>query len=662
MYNKLYEDSRRSKSRNNRKNRHDYKNRNNKLNDKSDEKDDKSNANYVEVDYTLDGSVKQLFLNLTKMQIPFNFEKTLETYFPEGMETDEHGNYFKKVGDSKVMFCGHLDTYCREYTKVLHVIEGDIIKTDGTTTLGGDDKAGILLMIKMIDANVPGLYYFFRGEEGVTSPTGTWGSRQALKTRKDFFTGYEKCVAFDRKGTTSIISQQMYSECCSPDFVNALSSEFKKNGLNYVSDGTGMWCDSGVFMEIIPECTNISVGYKSEHRFSEEQDIGHLEKLATAVVNIDWENLPTKRDPKKVSTRIGRYDYDWESEWDYYGVSGYKKNYRKQNQIGSSINGIYRSVVNQGNKNVDKYYGTMTDLFGDVTELMRDAGFSCLNDNIFQESEEMYFMNYDTDDFIGIRIIDFDIYMSEDSTLKKYNNYGDLGNFKKFIMTGIHPNDIENVNNDNNNKNSRTIPNDNSLLKKQSDTFKSFLKKYPHVVKSIMTNMENRSNKTYDGLKHDLWLKIDKLMNDEHYKVRYGDEIGNVNPDSLDKWIFDNWFDAKVHVDDAIKKETDKIKKYEIGFLSTLSDKDFDYTKFTYNQYIMFGNLVDNDKELVKLVLKDLEINKTATVRVTTADKITDSLVRLGYSNIKDELITTRWVFVRWLNRFRDEVEKYYHI
>ena len=124
-------------------------------------KEDIIKKNYVEIDYTMDGSVKQLFLNLTKMQIPFNYEKTLAEFFPKDMEVDGNGNYWKKIGDNDIMFCGHLDTYCREHKRVWHIIEGDIISTDGTTTLGGDDKAGITVMIKMMEAGVPGLYYFF---------------------------------------------------------------------------------------------------------------------------------------------------------------------------------------------------------------------------------------------------------------------------------------------------------------------------------------------------------------------------------------------------------------------------------------------------------------------------------------------------------------------
>jgi hypothetical protein len=39
-----------------------------------------------------------------------------------------------------------------------------MISTDGTTTLGADDT-GVSVLIWMMKHNIPGLYYFFIGEE-----------------------------------------------------------------------------------------------------------------------------------------------------------------------------------------------------------------------------------------------------------------------------------------------------------------------------------------------------------------------------------------------------------------------------------------------------------------------------------------------------------------
>jgi hypothetical protein len=65
----------------------------------------------------------------------------------------------------------------------------------------------------------------------------------------------------------------------------------------YLPDDTGVYTDTAEFVDIIPECTNISCGYNYEHSDREELDIVHLVTLANAVCNMDWDALPTDRDP-----------------------------------------------------------------------------------------------------------------------------------------------------------------------------------------------------------------------------------------------------------------------------------------------------------------------------------------------------------------------------
>ena len=112
-----------------------------------------------------DMNIKQTFLNLTSKTYPFGFEAELESLLPKGFYQDTNGNYFYKIGDSKTAFTSHLDTACKEQVNVKHVFEGDLIKTDGTSILGADDKAGVTILLYMIEKNVPGLYCFFIGEE-----------------------------------------------------------------------------------------------------------------------------------------------------------------------------------------------------------------------------------------------------------------------------------------------------------------------------------------------------------------------------------------------------------------------------------------------------------------------------------------------------------------
>ena len=269
--------------------------------------------------------IKEKFLSLTQHTYPHGKEHELFDKLPQNLEMDDFGNLFIKIGESDVMFTSHLDTATSAYTKVNHVIDGNIIKTDGTSILGADDKAGVTVMLNMIEKQVPGLYYFFLGEE-----VGCVGSKKVAEKQKVEKIPYiNKVISFDRRGTDSIITFQASSRCCSDKFGEELSKRLNEveSTFKYKNDPTGVYTDSAQFVKIYPECTNISVGYYSEHTFSERQDIEHLTKLAEACTKIDWNTLPVERDPSKVEySSYGGYGRwgGWDDEY-YPTSSSYNK-------------------------------------------------------------------------------------------------------------------------------------------------------------------------------------------------------------------------------------------------------------------------------------------------------------------------------------------------
>jgi hypothetical protein len=237
--------------------------------------------------------IRSKFLRLTKETYPHGTEGPLVKFLPNGYKKDMAGNYFVEIGDKySTMFTCHLDTASQEKSKVNHVFEKDYIKTDGKTILGADDKAGMVVLLYMIENKIPGLYYFFLGEE-----RGCIGSNAIV--RYFDYPNIKKCVSFDRRGTTSIITEQFAGVCCSDEFANDLANKLNSAGfgLKLSPDPTGMVTDSMVFIDKIPECTNISVGYYDEHKKTEKQDINYLARLCKSVVRIDWESLVVKRDP-----------------------------------------------------------------------------------------------------------------------------------------------------------------------------------------------------------------------------------------------------------------------------------------------------------------------------------------------------------------------------
>jgi hypothetical protein len=292
--------------------------------------------------------IKNKFLKLTKRTYPYGFEDQLVSHLPKGYFKDKWGNYYYKIGESKTAFTCHLDTASKTQVDIVHKFEKNIISTDGKSILGADDKAGMIVLLYMIEKRIPGLYCFFIGEE-----SGCIGSGKACE---DSWTrSYDRMISFDRRGTDSIITYQSSKRCCSEEFAKELAVRLNANGLSMKPDDTGVYTDSAEFTGVIPECTNISVGYYKEHTVMEHQDIQHLIKLCIAVTRLNWENLPTVRDHKIIEYKpysYGKYgnskgfsSYDYDSskyskssgfsthdQWDGWDKSPAKRSQRRDNR------------------------------------------------------------------------------------------------------------------------------------------------------------------------------------------------------------------------------------------------------------------------------------------------------------------------------------------
>lgn len=202
--------------------------------------------------------------------------------------------------DSKTLFVAHLDTVHREDgdNPVIYDTLSDWMYKDDGTPLGADDGAGVWLLYRMAEARVPGTYLFTVGEE-----RGGVGAKWLADNAGGWLSGFDRAIAFDRKGTSSVITHQAWGRCCSNDFANMLSAELNTtmpNGYLFAPDSGGIYTDTAEFVEIISECTNISVGYSGEHTALETLDVAYLKSLLAGCLLIDWEGLPAKRDPKEV--------------------------------------------------------------------------------------------------------------------------------------------------------------------------------------------------------------------------------------------------------------------------------------------------------------------------------------------------------------------------
>lgn len=234
---------------------------------------------------------------------------------------DSAGNIYYKVGESRSLFVAHIDTAHRRdsgpnsyrlyksekvryKTQSMQAWEGAaLVKADGDC-LGADDGAGVMLLCWMLRHSVSGSYVFTRGEE-----CGGIGAGYIAENHAKWLSNFDRAVCFDRRGYSDVITHQGGERCASDAFGEALSDALCETGMLYMPSDEGIYTDCKEFNAIIPECVNISTGYFHEHGPSEWLNLDHLRKLAQAVLQIKWEELPVARDPSQ-------------NEWEWTGGFG----------------------------------------------------------------------------------------------------------------------------------------------------------------------------------------------------------------------------------------------------------------------------------------------------------------------------------------------------
>jgi len=234
--------------------------------------------------------ITEMFKKLVNKTTPNGFEYLLYDCIPNSRK-DEYGNRFVIVGEGPHthLFTCHLDTYplTQKPEEITIIEDGDIIRTDGRTLLGADDKAGVTVLLAMIKGGVNGIYGFFLAEE-----IGLLGSHYAANDTiwKELMKDVKAVISFDRRGTSSIITHQGGKKTCSQKYAKLIQKAFAKQEILLELDDTGSATDSLSFHKgnRSLQCTNISVGYYNAHTVLEYQDIAYLERLCSAVVHVDW--------------------------------------------------------------------------------------------------------------------------------------------------------------------------------------------------------------------------------------------------------------------------------------------------------------------------------------------------------------------------------------
>ena len=190
-------------------------------------------------------------------------EDFIARYLP--FDKDSHGNLLAQTGPGNptILWSCHTDTVHQApgYQGLITVADRYIASK--SNCLGADDTTGIWIMLNMIAARTPGLYIFHRDEE-----IGGRGSRHIAKTCPQILTNLRAAIAFDRKGYGEAITHQLGQRTCSEAFALTLGTPT-----------IGSFTDTANYTHMIPDCTNVSVGYFNQHTSQEYQDVQYARQV-----------------------------------------------------------------------------------------------------------------------------------------------------------------------------------------------------------------------------------------------------------------------------------------------------------------------------------------------------------------------------------------------
>lgn len=254
-----------------------------------------------------------------------------------GATEDRHGNWHVRVGaNPKALFSCHTDTVHSKDGRqkvyldaqqflLLHKslqprrwnkLDKPVWQFDEpkSNCLGADDTVGVFLCREMVLAGVEGHYVFHWGEE-----RGCVGSSKIANQDQDFLKQFAVAIAFDRRGYGDVITHQRSSRCASEAFALSLAAQLNFWGpegrkFDY-KPCWGIYTDTAEYADIIPECTNLSVGYSREHSSEEFVYVPHVLALLEAMCKVDIGALTVARDPVKEKAEKEAERAKWASKW-----------------------------------------------------------------------------------------------------------------------------------------------------------------------------------------------------------------------------------------------------------------------------------------------------------------------------------------------------------
>lgn len=254
--------------------------------------------------------------------------KWLDAHNITGYERQSNNIYYFGGNCDGLILSAHLDQV-RTNGKAVHFYQDDdgfitaYNKDWERTSLGADDKNGVWLILKTLEAGYNVNFIISEGEEAGCVGIKSLEYQGVLENR---ITADNFCIVLDRRGEGDVLTG---GSCCT--FCNTLAD----NIINFLRDPlmvktTGSLSDTCTLCEYC-ESVNMSVAYYKPHTAEEYTDFNRLEEIKEHVIAIadyfvHYPSPPETYLSKTTTTKFNKYNnyYDnysrgrmYDDEWYY---------------------------------------------------------------------------------------------------------------------------------------------------------------------------------------------------------------------------------------------------------------------------------------------------------------------------------------------------------
>ena len=225
-----------------------------------------------------------------------------------------------------ILLCAHMDTVA-DTTNLKVVIDGDIIKSDGTTILGADDKGGIAAILEGVESilesgnPVPDIQLFF----DVCEETGLYGARyldfNKIKAKYGYIFDTEKPAAgitvsapYHEDIIVEITGIAAHAGMAPEKGVSAILaasnaiSKMKLGRLDFETTANVGVIEGGKARNIVPDKVSIKAEARSRDAAKLDIQVEHMVNLFTTEAEAIGATASIKRDRQYEGFRWGEND------------------------------------------------------------------------------------------------------------------------------------------------------------------------------------------------------------------------------------------------------------------------------------------------------------------------------------------------------------------